>query len=118
VYVSAAPLTLIDQNGLAGKKPSFIISGCSDTQILRCVEKCRSEGRVFQDCTQVYAKTPGVKPNPRFLDYHCVCKDKDEANSSGGGSNAFSCGEKCKKNISAAGVILGTAFMCIYSLMQ
>jgi hypothetical protein len=116
-YVNAAPLTLIDVTGLAAKKPSFIYAGCSDTQILRCVEECRSKGRVYQDCTQKYIKTPGVKPNPRFIDYTCVCKDKDDGNSSGA-SSAFSCGDKCHKAISAAGVVLGTALMCIYSLTQ
>ena len=117
LYVSAAPLGLSDVTGLAsGKKPSFIYPGCSDTQILRCVEHCRSQGRVYKDCTQTYVKTPGVKPNTRFIDYTCVCKDKDDGGSSGGG--AFACGDNCKKAISAAGVILGTAFMCIYSLTQ
>ena len=57
-HISSDPLGLADPQGLAAGK--FIYAGCSDGQIVRCVEKCRAEGKIMQDCTQVYVQIPGV----------------------------------------------------------
>ena len=114
-YVDANPLDGSDPTGEANsgprKKPKFFYTGCSDTQILRCVETCRAKGQIYQDCTQTYARTPGVKPNPRFVDYTCVCKDKDD------GDSKPACGENCKKmwatirDASGAAILFG--LMCL-----
>jgi len=97
LYVTADPLGSSDPEGLAGGK--LIYSGCSDSQIVRCVEHCRAKGEVMQDCSQVYVQIPGVNGGkPKFKDWFCVCEPKP--------TPVPFCGPNCIKTIAFVGAIV------------
>jgi RHS repeat-associated protein len=100
-YVASDPLGFSDPEGLTKEK--FIYAGCSDGQIVRCVEKCRAEGKIMQDCTQVYVQIPGVNGGkPKFKDWYCVCEEKAPATA----TSSFSCGPTCQKTLLVVGAIV------------
>jgi RHS repeat-associated protein len=101
-FVDSSPINFVDPKGLAKKPgPEYIYDLCSDTQILRCVESCRAQGRVYQDCTQLYIKMPGVNGGKEtFKGSTCVCRDPDPA------PNAFRCGPDCQRTFAIVGAIV------------
>jgi RHS repeat-associated protein len=119
-YVESSPLNGVDPSGLApggariDNKPKMIYAGCTDGQIINCVESCRAQGRIFQDCSQRYIKTPGVKPNPRYIGHECVCKDKEEPEPDK--RPLPTCGTTCQQAATGTAATLGLmllGYMCL-----
>jgi RHS repeat-associated protein len=109
-YGDSSPLSFADQFGLASQPsyPKWIYAKCSDSQILWCVEECRRQGRIYQDCTQRYLKNLEVedgKPvvRTRYKGYTCKCEDAPDRSPT---MTPPLCGDTCQKTLVAIGTII------------
>ncbi|QJR13841.1 RHS repeat domain-containing protein [Usitatibacter palustris] len=99
-YVDSNAIGFFDDQGLTKNKPKYIWTGCSDSQLLWCVENCRAQGKVVQDCTQTYVRMPGVNGGkPRYIGHNCVCEEKPTP-------ALLSCGPTCRNTLLAVGAIV------------